>query len=156
MSKTKECMVGINKQYVPTVTFTIKGRFYNTHTFPSLNDYIRFIGTNPKAGGRFKKKYMDIAMAFIRKDLRQYKVSKPVIIHYYCYENESGHKRDVMNVVSYADKVIEDALVKLGVLPDDNPRWVKNTTHDIIYTRGEPFIDVVLEELDEKEIEDGD
>ena len=52
-----------------------------------------------------------------------------------------------MNVFSFADKVIEDALVKCGVLSDDDPSHMKNTTHVFEYTSGVPFIEVMIEEL---------
>ena len=45
-----------------------------------------------------------------------------------------------------ADKIIEDALVKCKVLPDDRPEYVKNTTHEFFYTDDEPYIEVYIEE----------
>lgn len=35
--------------------FVIKGSYYGDKTFPSLNDYIHQLGTNPKAGGTVSK-----------------------------------------------------------------------------------------------------
>lgn len=53
-----------------------------------------------------------------------------------------------MNIFSFADKVIEDALQKCGVIKDDDPRYVKNTTHEFFYTDGTPRIEVSIEEID--------
>lgn len=127
--------------------FVISGTYYKDRTFPGLNEYIAELGRNPHAGGRLKRDYMMIASNAIRRDLKRYKVNGPVILHYRFCEPAKGRKRDVMNVFSFADKVIEDALVKYGVLSDDDPSHMKNTTHVFEYTSGVPFIEVTIEEL---------
>lgn len=126
--------------------FTIQGLFYRGRTFPGLNEYIAELGKNPHAGGSLKRDYMMVACNAIRRDLKRFQVHGPVILHYAFYEGKKGRKRDVMNVFSFADKVIEDALVKCGVLPDDNPDYVKNTTHEFYYSDN-PRIEVEIEEL---------
>ena len=126
--------------------FTIEGQFYKDRTFPGLNEYIAELGKNPLAGGRLKKEYMMIACNAIRHDLKRFSTNKPVILHYSFYEPKNGRKRDYMNVFSFADKVIEDAIVKCGVIPDDNPSYLKNTTHEFYYS-DRPRIEVEIEEL---------
>lgn len=128
--------------------FVISGLFYKDRTFPGLNEYIAELGRNPKAGGRLKGDYMMIAANAIRRDLKRCQTDKPVILHYRFYEPEKGAKRDFMNIFSFADKVIEDALVKCGVIPDDNPKYVRNTTHEFYYS-SKPRIEVEIEELEE-------
>ena len=126
---------------------TIRGNFYKERTFPSLNDYIKAIGTNPRLGGRFKQDYMKVTINAIRRCLKGYKVTRPpVVLHYTFYENSKGIRRDVMNIFSFADKVFEDALQECGVIENDNPKWVENTTHDFVWIDGEPFIEVEIEE----------
>lgn len=127
--------------------FVIKGAYYGDKTFPSLNDYIHQLGTNPKAGGRMKKEYSMIACNAIRLGLKRFQTTKPVILHYRFYEPLKGQKRDVMNVFSFADKVIEDSLIRCGVIQNDSPQFVKNTTHEFYYA-DEPRIEVEIEELD--------
>lgn len=127
--------------------FIISGTYYKDRTFPGLNEYIAELGRNPHAGGRLKRDYMMVASNAIRKNLKRYKASGPVILHYHFYEPDKGQKRDVMNVFSFADKVIEDALVKCWVLDDDDPSHMKNTTHEFGYTSGVPRIEVEIEEL---------
>lgn len=129
-------------------TFKIDGAFYNDRTLPSLNDYLAEIGRHPKAGGRFKDKYMTIVISHIRRDLRGVKITNPVIIDYEFFERNKGRKRDVMNVFSCADKFIEDALVKSGVLKDDSPTYVVNATHEFHYIDSEPYIKVTLREIE--------
>lgn len=55
-----------------------------------------------------------------------------------------------MNIFSLADKFVEDALVKLKVIPDDGPLYVVNATHDFYYTNNTPYFEVEIEELENK------
>lgn len=133
-----------------THKFKIEGAYFKDKCFPSLNDYLHECGKSPLAAGRMKEKCMNVAIAFIRRYLRGIKINPPVIIHYKFYEPIKGQKRDVMNIFSMADKVIEDALVKTKILPDDNPKIVKNTTHEFFYDN-RTRIEVEIEEVsDEK------
>ena len=127
--------------------FTIKGRFFGDKTFPSLNNYLAEVGKNPKAGGRLKRQYVMLATNAIRRDLKRWKASAPVILHYTFAEPKKGAKRDRGNIFGLDDKFIEDALRDCGVIPDDDPKHVLNFTHDFIYTDGEPYIRVEIEEV---------
>jgi hypothetical protein len=95
-----------------------------------------------------KRDYQMIAANAIRRDLGRYKADTPVILHYRFFEPSKGQKRDCMNIFSFADKVIEDALQTCKVLANDNPAHMKNTTHDFFYTDETPYIEVVIEELE--------
>lgn len=129
--------------------FRIVGCFNSaqTKTFPSLNEYIRELGRNPKAGGRMKKKYEQICIGFIRKDLKGWKTTKPFVIHYRFFEPSSGKKRDYGNILGMAQKIIEDALQMCGTIPNDNPRYLTDFTHEFNYTNGTPYIEVEIEEV---------
>lgn len=124
----------------------IKGEYYKQKTFPSLNDLLREYGRNPKAGSRMKLEYENYCIDAIRTQIRGRKVEHPIVIHYKFYEPNSGKVRDVMNVFTFADKIFEDALVKCGVIPDDNPRFVLNTTHEFDFTNDVPYIEISIEE----------
>lgn len=128
-------------------TFEIRGKFYKSHCFPGLNEYIKAIGANPRQGNSMKQDYQTIACNAIRLGLKRFKTKNPIILHYAFKEPEKGQRRDRMNVFSFADKVIEDALQKCGVIEDDDPAHVVNTTHDFSYTKGQPAIIVTIEEL---------
>ena len=135
------------KERKPKVT--IRGKYYGERTMPSLNDYLSEIGKNPKAGGKMKADYIKITINAIRRCLKGWKVTKPpVILHYKFFEISKGKRRDVMNIFSFADKVIEDALTDSGVLENDNPDWVENTTHEFAWidAKDEPYIEVEIEE----------
>ena len=126
---------------------TITGAYFKDRTLPSLNDYLNTIGKNPIAGGRFKSDYTKPCIAAIRKCLRGYKVTNPpIVLHYKFYELDKGVKRDVMNIFSFADKVFEDALQQCKVIENDNPAWVENTTHEFTWIKGEPYIEIYIEE----------
>lgn len=94
-----------------------------------------------------KRQYVMIATNAIRRDLKRWKASAPVILHYTFAEPKKGAKRDRGNIFGLADKFIEDALRDCGVIPDDDPKHVLNFTHDFIYTDGEPYIRVEIEEI---------
>lgn len=127
-------------------SFKIIGTFYKDKCFPSLNDYLTECGKNPIAGGRMKRQMMQVAIYNMRFGLKDVKITPPIVLHYRFYEPKSGKKRDVMNVFSMADKVIEDALVKAQFIEDDNPKYIKNTTHEFFYDE-KPRIEVDIEEV---------
>lgn len=127
--------------------FTIRGAFCGDKCFPSLNQYIAELGRNPRCGAKYKKQYVMIATNAIRRDMGRFKTDKPVILHYTFAEPRKGARRDFGNIFALADKFIEDALRDCRVIPDDSPRYVTNFTHDFVYTDGEPYIRVEIEEV---------
>lgn len=129
-------------------TFYIRGRLCGDKTLPSLNQYLQELGKSHKDGIKFKQKYIRYVIDAIRRDLKRFKTSKPVILHYTFYEPNKGQKRDLGNIFSLCDKFVEDALRNCKVIPDDNPMYVRNFTHEFYYTDGIPYIKVEIEELD--------
>ena len=130
--------------------FEIQGKYWkNEKTFPSLNDYIHELGRNPKAGGAMKRKYEKIACDAVRACCKGFKAHGPVTLHYTFYEPETGQKRDHMNVFAFADKVIQDALQKCGIIRDDSPEYVDGSQilHTFRYTKGMPRIEVEVIEI---------
>ena len=137
----------LRKERPPKIT--IRGKYHGERTMPSLNDYLAEIGRNPKAGGKMKSDYMKITINAIRRCLKGFKVTKPpVILHYRFFELSKGKRRDVMNIFAFTDKVVEDALTDCGVIENDNPDWVANTTHEFTWidAKDEPYIEVIIEE----------
>lgn len=121
--------------------FIIKG------TFPTLNEYLSACGRNPKAGGRLKKQYMDIASWEIRSQLRNYHADKKVILHYCFYE--PNMKRDKDNCFAFASKTIQDALQACKVIDNDGWKNIENFTHDFYLDRVNPRIEVYIEEVED-------
>lgn len=136
---------GVIKERRPKVT--IRGEYFGNRTLPSLNDYISEIGKHPQAGGRFKNSYTKPCISAIRRCLKGWKVTNPpVILHYKFFERKKGKRRDVMNIFSCADKFFEDALQATGVIENDNPDWIENTTHEFHWIDDEPYIEIEIEE----------
>ena len=129
-------------------TFTIKGRL------PDLNDYLqaeRVSRRTPNGkfftrGAEMKKKWQQYIITFIRKDLKQSKITKPVIIHYHYYEPNA--RRDLGNIHAVAQKFIEDALQITKVLANDNQKCVRGFTADFDIDKDSPRIVVEIEEVE--------
>ena len=59
-----------------------------------------------------------------------------------------------MNIFSIADKCFEDALQVCKVIPNDNPKFMLNITHDFFFLPekwGEPDIEIYIEEVKDGE-----
>lgn len=93
-----------------------------------------------------KRKYKRIVSDAVRIRLGGLKIKKPVILHYKFYEADK--RRDKMNIFSFADKVIEDALQEVGVLQNDGWKDVVNTTHEFYVDKAKPRIEVTIEEVE--------
>lgn len=128
--------------------FVIYGRHYkHTRTMPGLNEYLHECACHPQAGASMKKKYKKIVSDAVRSRLGKIKIYKPVVLHYRFYEPDK--RRDKMNIFSFADKVIEDALQEVGVLANDGWKEVLNTTHDFYVDKVRPRIEVTIEEMED-------
>lgn len=92
-------------------SLTIPGRL------PGLNEYTDACRTNPRAGARMKQDAQETVMWHAMSQIRRYKFNGPVFILYHFYEKDK--RRDKDNVSGFAHKVIQDALVKIGLLEDD-------------------------------------
>ena len=137
---------------MPKVVIT--GNYYGTKCFPSLNNLLAEYGYSPQRGNNLKRKFMNICNDEIRMQLNGYKAEKPIILHYRFFEPRDGHYRDFPNIHSFFSKVFCDSLQKCGVIPNDNPKYLRNETHDYFYLPdeyGEPYIEVYVEELEEEQ-----
>lgn len=148
MTKQERSSAGDTGTATTRPVFTIRGAYCGDKCFPSLNQYLAEIGRNPRCGGQYKKQYIMLATNAIRRDLKRFRTDKPIILHYTFAEPRKGNIRDRGNIFALADKFIEDALRDCKVIPDDNPKYVKNFTHDFIYTDGVPYIRVEIEEVE--------
>ena len=127
----------------------VRGNYFGDKVFPSLNNLLAAFARSPQIGGSMKRKFKNICVNEIRDQLPNYVATKPMIIHYRLFEPNRGQRRDVMNCVSMIDKCFEDALQDCKVIPNDDPKHVLNTTHDVFYTdEYEPWFEVYLEEID--------
>lgn len=132
----------------------IAGNYYDSKTMPSLNNLLSEYGKHPKAGNTLKRKFQRICNDEIRLQLPGYQVKHPVILHYRYFEPRDGHYRDFPNIHGFCSKVFCDALQDCQVIPNDNPRYLLNETHDFFYLPekwGEPYIEIYIEEVKEND-----
>lgn len=115
---------------------------------PSLNEYIRKCRANKYEGSRYKNEVEygikgAILMAKQKGELHETK--EPVAI---CFEwHEKTKKRDADNIAS-AKKFILDALQSMQIIPNDNRKYVKGFSDEIIDDK-EDFVKVTIFELPE-------
>lgn len=114
---------------------------------PSLNDYINKCKHNKKIAAEFKRNYDNLICYEILSQLKGLQIEKQVYVHLHFIEENM--KRDVDNVYS-ASKYILDALVKMKVLKNDNPKYVKDIFYSHMYAKESKVI-VEIEEIEEVE-----
>ena len=122
---------------------TIPGRL------EGLNEYTAANRTNPYKGGKVKKDCEYTIIWCIRQQLKGLHIQCPVLIYYQFYEKD--RRRDGDNILSCAAKFVQDSLVKTGVLPDDNQKYIPNFYHDIQVDNKEPRIEVIITELSKEQ-----
>lgn len=112
---------------------------------PGLNEYIAANRKNPYIGNKMKQDNEKIIIWEVRQQLKKIKINKPVKIQYSWYEENK--KRDHDNVSSYGRKVIQDALVKAGILKNDGWNEVVGFTDNFFIDKKNPRIEIILEEV---------
>lgn len=117
-------------------TFRIEGRL------PGLNEYTTANRSNAFAGAAMKKKAEKQIMAALQEAGLE-PVTRPVTLNYTWVEQDN--RRDQDNV-AFAQKFVQDALVKAGILEDDSRRYVVGSTHRIITDKNDPHILVIITE----------
>lgn len=99
-------------------TLVIHGRL------PGLNELIDAERTHRQAGAKVKRDAERYIRMYIRQQLHGYKPKTPVSLYYYYYE--PNKRRDKDNVAAFAHKVIQDSLVKEGIIANDGWDYVED------------------------------
>lgn len=118
---------------------TIPGRLAN------LNDLIRAERANKYKGGQLKADNEKIARVAIRKCLRGVEIIPPVFMEYHWIEKNT--RRDLDNISSFGRKVIQDALVKEGILRNDGWKDIVGFADCFEVDKGNPRIEVFIREV---------
>ena len=113
-----------------------------------LNEYTRLNRENKYKGNNSKQEEQAYIIWCIRQQLGTLKIEKPVIGHFTWIEENK--RRDLDNIC-FAKKFILDALVKAGVLKDDNRKIVTNFTDSFEYAKKSKVI-VELEEITKEQV----
>ena len=122
---------------------TINGRL------PGLNEIIDASRANPRLGNALKQQAQNAVMWHIKTQMRGVTFSRPIRLHYMFYE--PNRRRDKDNIASGAHKVIQDALVKMGVIRGDGWSCIDAFTDDFGVDKQNPRIEVTIEEADDGE-----
>jgi len=110
---------------------------------PSLNEYINVCRFNKFKASKFKKN-LENDIAYYLQGVPRY--TKPIKIHFHWVE---GNKKRDLDNVAYAKKHILDAMVKAGILKDDNRRCVVAFSDTFEYGKETKVI------IDIEEVQDG-
>lgn len=126
----------------------IKGRM------PDLNDYlhgeriaIRKNGKFTTKGNVLKQENQKKVVVSVRSQLMGIHINKPVKLHYDFYEQDK--RRDQDNVSSFARKVIQDGLVKGGLLENDGWKNISGSSELFYVDKDNPRIEVIIREVDD-------
>lgn len=115
-------------------------------TLPGLNEYINAERRNRYTGAALKKRAQSIVAIYARS-LDRWRPEKPVHMIYHWYE--PNQRRDKDNISSFGRKVIQDALVQIGVLNDDGWKDISGFEDRFYVDRKNPRI--VVELIEEEE-----
>ena len=123
-------------------------------TLPNLNDFIdanrvmvRNAGHCFSKGNELKQSAQRDVQACIRRDLKGVVIENPINITYCFYE--PNRRRDKDNIAAFAMKVIQDALVKEGVIKNDGWKEIYSFECYFDVDKLHPRIEVRLEELNQ-------
>lgn len=115
-------------------------------TFPGLNDYINAERTHRQKAAKMKKQYQDAVMLCIRSQ-RLPTFDGPVYMYYTWVEKD--RRRDKDNVAAFGRKVIQDALVKAGVLENDGWANIVGFSDTFEVDKKRPRVEVEIVEVEE-------
>lgn len=96
---------------------------------PSLNEYVRACRSNAYAGAKMKKVYQEIISWYLMK---MPKINKPIYIHFHWIE--ANKMRDLDNI-AFGKKFILDAMQEMGIIPNDNQKYIKGFTDTFEYAK---------------------
>lgn len=120
--------------------FVISGRLNN------LNDYTNACRTHRQKGNNMKRKNAQKVLQVIYEQLPRVRIEKPVTVTYTWYEKD--RRRDLDNISSFDRKVIQDALVKAGVLRNDGWKEIRGFSDRFAVDAENPRIEVEIEETE--------
>ena len=115
-------------------------------TLPNLNDYITAERSNRFAGAKMKKQCERVVMHAARQ-LGKTRFERPVYMKYRWFE--PNRRRDLDNISSFGRKIIQDALVRCGVLMNDGWANIEGFADEFYVDKKNPRIEVQIWEAGE-------
>lgn len=110
----------------------------------SLNEYVRRCRGNKFAGAQAKALMDKIVTAYIKQQLQGIAYSDKVEIDFLWV---CANKRQDPDNICFAKKFILDALVKCGIIPNDNWRYINGFTDSFDIDNDNPRIEVTISEV---------
>ena len=110
--------------------------------FPSYNEYTYANRTNCFVGNKMKCDAQKLVRYEIRSQLKGIHIDVPVMMSYHYFE--PNRKRDLDNISNFATKIIQDALVKEGIIDDDSQRYICQFSAVVSVDQKNPRIEVTI------------
>ena len=110
-----------------------------------LNDYIAAERANRYKAAKMKHENESIVMIAIKQQLKNVKIEKPVYMEYTWVEKNK--RRDLDNI-TFGRKIIQDALVKTGVLKNDGWKYILGFSDRFQVNRENSRIEVIIKEVE--------
>lgn len=115
-------------------------------TLPGLNEYIEAERRNKYLGAKMKRQTEQVVILCAKSQLRRAKFDRPVFMRYTWYEK--NRRRDKSNICGFGRKVIEDGLIKAGVLRNDGWNEIEGFSDRFFVDKKNPRIEVEFEEME--------
>ena len=111
---------------------------------PGLNEYIEAERSHRQKGAAMKRQVQRVVELCAKKQLRGFQPKAPIWMKYTWYERNK--KRDKDNISSFGRKVIQDGLVKAGVLENDGWAQIEGFSDEFRVDAKRPRVEVEIEE----------
>lgn len=115
-------------------------------TLPGLNQYIESLDKSHYTGAALKKEAQRMVEWCAKSQLRKFRPAGLVWMKYTWYERNK--KRDKDNISSFGRKVIQDGLVKAGVLENDGWKHIEGFSDRFRVDEKRPRIEVEIIEVE--------
>lgn len=115
-------------------------------TLPGLNQYIAALDKGHYAGAAFKKEAQRTVEWCAKSQLRKFRPTGSVWMNYTWYE--PNRRRDKSNICAFGRKVIEDGLVKVGVLENDGWKHIEGFFDRFRVDEKRPRVEVEIIEVE--------
>lgn len=115
-------------------------------TLPGLNQYIEALDKSRHAGAELKKSAQRTVEWCAKSKLRKFRPTGLVWMKYTWYE--PNKRRDKDNISSFGRKVIQDGLVKAGVLENDGWKHIEGFSDRFFVDGKRPRVEVEIIEVE--------
>ena len=115
---------------------------------PGLNELIDAERRHRQLGAKLKREAEKKIRMYIRQQLRGYRPKPPVTLYYYYFEPNQCRDKD--NIAGFAHKVIQDSLVKEGIIDNDGWKHIKDFYDRFDVDKEFPRIEVEIVEYQGK------